>query len=96
MISSPFLLALNAVICTLIIARLFTYRRKGAQHRPAGSWSAYVLMVACFAVVVRIIFGQYIYVDWAETLLNITLCIAIFSARGNVMHIFRRQDNDTQ
>ena len=89
MMGNALLLAVNAAVCMLIIVRLFTYRRRGAQHRAPGSWLAYVLMVACAAVVVRIIFGQYTSADWAETLLNITLCASIYAARGNVMHIFR-------
>ncbi|WP_140918196.1 phage holin family protein [Limnobaculum xujianqingii] len=83
------LLTLNVVICLLIIIRLATFRRRGKSHNQTQSYLSYFLIVACFVVIVRIVFKQYVYIDWAETLLNSVLCIAIYAARGNVSELFK-------
>jgi uncharacterized membrane protein len=85
------LLSINAVACGLIAVRLLMYRRHGAVHRMVGAWFAYALIVACAAVVIRVVTGHYPFADWAETLINLTLCAAVYTARGNVMHLFRRK-----
>lgn len=83
-----YLLTLNAVVCLLIIFRIITYRRNGAQHRPHAAWFAWLLLVACFAVVVRTLTGHYPRADWAEFLINVSLLIAVCAASGNVNKLF--------
>lgn len=88
------LLSINAVACGLIAVRLLMYRRQGAAYRFAGAGFAYALIIACAAVVIRVVTGHYLFADWAETLINLTLCAAVYTARGNVMHLFRRKVDD--
>ncbi|QBH95980.1 phage holin family protein [Limnobaculum zhutongyuii] len=83
------LLAINVVICALIIIRLMTFRRGNKKHNPTRAYLSYFLAVACFVVIVRIVFKQYVYIDWAETVLNLVLCIAIYSAKGNISELFK-------
>lgn len=87
------LLNINAITCFLIAARLLTFQRRTSSHNWVGSAFAYVLIVACAAVTIRIVTGTYIRADLAETIINITLCVSLFLSRGNVMHIFRRSGN---
>lgn len=90
------LLFANAVICILIFARLFTYRRGTAQHCRLGACLAYVLMVTCATVALRIAFGQYAAADWAETLINLTLCVGVYAARGNVKKLFKGECREAE
>lgn len=87
------LLNVNAIVCFLIAVRLFTFRRGEKQHNWVGSVFACILIVACFAIAIRIITGEYHKADWAETAINITLCISLYRSRGNVMHIFRKRES---
>lgn len=87
------LLNINAITCFLIAARLLTFKRGISRHSRIGSAFAYVLIVACAAVTIRIIAGSYEKADLAETIINITLCISLLLSKGNVMHIFRRSDH---
>jgi hypothetical protein len=81
------LLNLNAIVCFLIVIRLMTYRRGNSRHRPVAAWFAYVLIVACAAVFLRIVTGSYHKADWAETLINVIMCASLFAAKGNVMRL---------
>lgn len=87
------LLNINAIVCILIAIRIFTFRRGQSRHSWVGSSFAYVLLVACIAIVVRIITGEYTKADLAETTINLTLCISLYQSRGNVMHIFRKRES---
>lgn len=87
------LLNINAITCFLIAARLLTFKRGTSRHNLIGSAFAYLLIVACSAVTIRIISGAYVQADFAETIINITLCVSLFLSRGNVMNIFRRSDH---
>lgn len=81
------LLSIDAVACFLIFARLFTFMRNGARRRPIASFFAMMLMISCGAVAIQIWFGDYRQVNWAETAINVALLVAVFAARGNVMHL---------
>lgn len=89
MISLQILLAiLNGLSCGLMSARMLAYRRNGAKFSRSASLLAYLLIIASGTVAIRIAFGEYKVIDPAETLLNITLCVAVFRARGNVSQLF--------
>lgn len=91
MIINIVLLNINAIVCFLTALRLMTFQRKDNNHNWVGSLFAYALIVACAAVTIRIIAGDNIRINLAETLINITLCVSIFLSRGNVMHFFKRR-----
>lgn len=90
MIINIVLLNINAIVCFLTALRLMTFQRKDSDHNWIGSVFAYVLIVACAAVTIRIITGDSVKINPAETFINITLCISLFLSRGNVMHFFKR------
>lgn len=79
----------NGVMCGAICARLLSYRRKGAKYKRWASLLAYLMIVATGGIAIRIALGAYRAVDFSECLLNIVLCIAVFTARGNVCDILR-------
>ncbi|WP_447886338.1 phage holin family protein [Serratia fonticola] len=81
----------NAVICALIAVRLLTFKRNGATHRYWGGFLAYALIVATASVSIRVFMGQYsTTTDISELVINIVLCIAVFSAKGNVVQLVKR------
>ncbi|CNE42961.1 phage holin family protein [Yersinia kristensenii] len=82
---NDYLLTLDAIACAVIAARLFAYRRHGATYRPIASIFAYGLMVASASVTIRVLTGDYHHADWSETLINISMAVAILAAGGNVM-----------
>ena len=82
------LMLVNGLSCGLISARMIGYRRNGAKFSRSASLLAYLIIIASGTVAIRIVFGEYVVIDPAETLLNVTLCIAVFRARGNVSHLF--------
>lgn len=84
---NEYLLTLDGIACACIALSLMAYRRKGSVHRPIATCFAYVLLVSCASVTIRILTGDYIHADWSETLINVTLCIVVLRARGNVMRI---------
>lgn len=84
------LLLINALSCSAITVSLMFFRRQGRTHRPLAAWCAYFLILASAVVVIRIISGEYNNADWSETFINFSLCMAVMSARGNVMAIFKR------
>jgi hypothetical protein len=78
----------NGLSCGLMSARIIGYRRNGAKFSRSASLLAYLIIIASGTVAIRIAFGEYVVIDPTETLLNVTLCIAVFRARGNVSHLF--------
>ena len=82
------LMIVNGLSCGLMCARMLGYRRNGARFSRSASLLAYLIIIASGRVAIRIAFGEYVVIDPAETLLNVTLCIAVFRARGNVSHLF--------
>ncbi|MGN7915775.1 phage holin family protein [Enterobacter sp. 22466] len=82
-----YLLLIDTVSCLLIVLRLLTFSKKGKQHRPVAAWFAWLLIVACGSVVIRSLSGLHVRGNWGETLINVALCLAVLSARGNVMSL---------
>lgn len=86
--NQSFLLFCNVIVCSLIILRVLAYRKNGAKHNTRAAWFAWVLLVACFAVIVRTLTGSYLNIDWAELLINISFLWALMVAKGNVNKLF--------
>lgn len=74
------LLTLNAVVCGLSAIRLLTYHRGHQQHHYFAGLLAYILIVAFGAIMILIIAGVYGPAQPYETVVNIILCTAVFSA----------------
>ena|SRR5690606_42159106 len=49
---------ITLILCAILFVRLFTYRRQGAQYRPAVSWLATIVMASAGAAVIFILDGQ--------------------------------------
>lgn len=105
--NSTFIL-INALLCAAICLRLILFRREGGAHRPLAGLLAYVLTVAsgAFALALLLLFLLPAFTQaaidlllaslgYAQTLLNLVLCVAIFAMRGNVVELFRRSDDIT-
>ena len=82
---------LNAVICLGICIRLMFYQRNGAKYSPFYSVVAYTLTVSSGAVCISILSKQYIEVDVWEVVINASLLIAVYAAKGNVARVMKRQ-----
>ena len=78
------LLNANAAVCMLIAIRLMFFQRNGRRHRRLMAVLAYIIILAAGYISFRIWFGQYVRVDPAELLLNVTILIAVYRARGNI------------
>lgn len=78
------LLNANASVCMLIAIRLMFFQRNGRRHRRLMAVLAYIIILAAGYISFRIWFGQYVHVDPAELLLNVTICVAVWRARGNI------------
>lgn len=85
---NDFLLFINAIACGAISLRLGTYQRKGARYRLLASFVAWILIVSSGAVCILIVTGNYSVMNPAETAINISLCMATYAAKGNVMRLF--------
>lgn len=101
---TPTMLQINAMLCAAICIRLILFRREGGTFRPLASLLAYVLTVASGAFALAILLlcivpsamlGTdslvFACLGYAQTLLNLVLCAAIFAMRGNVIDLFRSQ-----
>jgi hypothetical protein len=86
-IFQDYMLLIDTVSCLLIVLRLLAFSKKGKPHRPVAAWFAWLLIVACGSVVIRALSGLHVPGNWGETLINVALCLAVFSARGNVMSL---------
>lgn len=84
---NEYLLTVNAIACGATAFRLMAYRRNGATHRPIVTFFAWLLIVACASVTIRILTGDYQSANWSETLINIGFCVAVWSSGGNVMRL---------
>ncbi|MFB0711454.1 phage holin family protein [Buttiauxella noackiae] len=84
------LLNANATVCLLIAVRLMFFQRNGRRHRRIMAWLAYVVILAAAYIPFRIWFGQYSHVDPAELLINSMVCLAVWSANGNIAQAFIR------
>lgn len=90
MTTQTLLLVVNALVCGMSALRLLTYRRGHQRHHYFAGLLAYMLIVAFGAITILIITNVYGAVQPYETIVNIILCAAVFSARGNVMRIVRK------
>ena len=84
--------AINAMLCGAISLRLIFFRRRGARHRPTASALAYALILASGYVPIEAALGAPAAVSWSTLAINAVLCVAVFSARGNVCDLFRVPD----
>ncbi|NYA15742.1 phage holin family protein [Serratia fonticola] len=81
---------INAVICTLIFLRLFSFRRNGAKFVPWASVLAVILMIVSGSITIRIALGAYEgTTDPSELVLNTIICILVWRAKGNVVQLFK-------
>jgi len=84
------LLNVNAVVCMLIALRLMFFRRNGCRFRRLMAAIAYTIILASGYIAFSIWLGLYSYVDPAEVVLNIAICIAIWRADGNIARLVVR------
>ena len=102
------MLLINALLCTAICLRLIFFRREGGTHRPLASLLAYVLTVASGVLATSILLLLLlpktvpssaslvmVCMNYAQPILNLVLCVAIFATRGNMVELFRRSDDIT-
>lgn len=87
---------LNAVIAVACCLRLILFARCGATHRPWASAMAYLLIVACAALVLGHLLGHPAVPAMAQVVLNLVLAGALFSVRGNVVELFRQVNGNRQ
>lgn len=83
------MLTINALICLAIALRMIAFQRNGSAHRPLAAALAYVLIVAAGSVFILTFFDQHGPVQAAQSVLNLSLLLAIVAARGNVVDLFR-------
>lgn len=88
MTSYDLLQLINALLCGSIVVRLLTFRRQGATHKPAASWLAFVVIVICASVPIRVAYGYHVSADWSDLLLKSIFCAAVLKTKGNVMQLF--------
>ncbi|WP_224251262.1 phage holin family protein [Klebsiella oxytoca] len=77
----------NSILCLLIIGALMFYQRRGARHRPAISFLAYLTILVYATIPLKLIFGLYPQSHWLVVLANILICAAVLWARGNVARL---------
>lgn len=82
------MLYLNAFICAAIAFRLLAFRRGSHNHYPRVSLEAWLVIVASGTVTIRTLTGYYQSIDPAELLLNIVICLAIWTTHGNMSGLF--------
>lgn len=78
------LLSINAFICAVISIRLITFKRGKREYNRIMAFIAWLLTIASGTVTIRVIFGEYFYTDWSETLINIVIGLALLRSRGDV------------
>lgn len=86
---NEFMLTVNAIACGASAFRLMAYSRNGATHRPAITFFAWVLIVACASVTIRVLTGDYTQANWSETLINAGFCASVWASGGNVARLFK-------
>ncbi|MGT3291555.1 phage holin family protein [Yersinia enterocolitica] len=86
------ILAANALVCLLIVVRLMFCQKTG-RYRFFYSVLAYLVILAAGWIGIRICYGQYSGADPAELLLNLSFCLAIWAAGGNIAKVtYWRED----
>lgn len=86
------ILPANALVCLLIVVRLMFYQKTG-RYRFFYSALAYLVILAAGWIVIRICYGQYSAADPAELLLNLSFCLAIWGAGGNIAKLTHRRED---
>ena len=76
----------NAIICLMLALRLMFFQKTG-RYRFFISLTAYLAILSAAWIALRIFYGKYTQVDPAEFFLNLTTCIAVWRARGNISKI---------
>ncbi|EFE7939914.1 phage holin family protein [Escherichia coli] len=79
----------NAMICLLIMFRLLFFNKAGKAHRLGVSVFAYLIILSAGYTAFRIIHGDYMQVDPGEFMINVTVCIAVWLAGGNLAKFVR-------
>lgn len=87
-ITDIFFLQLNALACLGIALSLATFRRKGNKHVWWVSVIAYLLFCFSFITAVELLTGDIQYIHPLELAINIILCFALWSNRGNLARLF--------
>ncbi|MBW5823301.1 phage holin family protein [Yersinia enterocolitica] len=86
------ILVANALVCLLIVVRLMFCQKTG-RYRFFHSVLAYLVILAAGWIGIRICYGQYSAADPAELLLNLSFCLAIWGAGGNIAKVtYWRED----
>ena len=81
--------------CFIVCFRLFTFQRKGARYRPVISFWAWLLMVLCFTVMVKLALNQFpCHVNPLMAALGVWLAWIALSKKGNVAVFFRKHSHD--
>lgn len=88
----PALLFINFCACAVIAIRLLTYQRNGARYSKPAAVFAYLLIASSGTIAIRIAFGEYVNADPVEVFLNVVLCVATLTARGNVKAFFKMNE----
>ena len=80
---------INIMIFLFIIFRIITWRRFSSPHKPFFSWVAWLLCMCSLIIIICLILGHYKIAEWAETVINLTLCISLYYSDGNVANLFK-------
>ena len=70
-----------------IIARILTFRRRGSRYRPVVALAAWLTVVACTCIAVRIISAGEPEAWWLALLLAAT-ALLLLRCRGNLARLF--------
>ena len=81
------LLHLNALACIMISFRLMFFRKRSMRRRRVMEILAHGLILAPAYTAFRIWHGDYVQDDYGEILINFVVCVAIWSAGGNIARI---------
>lgn len=83
------------ISCLVICLRLFTFQRRGARYRPVMSFWAWLLMVLCFAMMVKLALNEFpCRVNPLMATVGVWLAWMALSAKGNVANFFRKTTHD--
>lgn len=78
----------TVIAALVIIARILTFRRNGSRYRPGVAFLAWLAVVTCTVIVVRIIAAGEPEAWWLALLLATTAAL-VLRAGGNLAHLFR-------
>lgn len=75
--------------CLVIVLRLLTFRRGTSRHRHGMAWAAWLVIVACTATAVKLMFGIRPPPGPLEALLTVVIAVLVLIHRGNLAHVVR-------